>query len=136
MGDIVEGIEEVVLAVDNQDSAVALFEDLFGFDFNESWTVPDGNMRVKCAKVGGTEFHIIGTTAPEGLIPKFIRERGEGLHHVAFRVRNLDQVVARLRDRSVRLVPEQPSTWRDGRRYIFAHPSSVHGLLIELLERP
>jgi methylmalonyl-CoA/ethylmalonyl-CoA epimerase len=133
---VVEGVEEVVLAVENQDEVVGLFEDLFDLDFKDSWTVPADNMKVRCAHVGNTQFHVVASTAPEGLIPKFIRQRGEGLHHIAFRVRNLDDVIARLREKGARLVPEQPRSGQHGSRYIFVHPASVHGLLIELIERP
>jgi len=134
MDNIVENIEEVVLAVENQDEVVALFEDLFGFEFKDSWDMPMYDMRVKSARVGNTQFQVVGSTspAPDAFIRKFIKDRGEGLHHIAFNVRDLDETVARLKEKGVRLIPEAP-VGVAGRRFIFVHPKSVHGVLIELL---
>lgn len=133
MGRIVENIEEVVLAVENQAETVALFEELFDLEFKDSWTVPVDNMKVKCAHIGDTMFHIVASTSPDGVIAKYIRDRGEGIHHIAFRVSNLDEIVARLKERGIKLVPQEPRLGRYS-RYIFVHPKSVHGVLIELVE--
>jgi methylmalonyl-CoA epimerase len=133
MSRVVENIEEVVLAVQDQDKAVALFEDLFGLEFKDSWTVPADSMRVKCAKVGNTQFHIVTSLTPDALIAKFIAQKGEGIHHIAFRVRNLDETISRLKEKKVKLIPETPRT-RERKRYVFVHPGSAHGMLIELIE--
>jgi len=133
MGRIVENIEEVVLAVSHQEEAVALFEELFGIEFEDSWTVPVDSMKVRCARIGNTQFHIVASEKPDTVIAKYIRDKGEGLHHIAFRVANLEQLVIRLKEKGVRLVPEEPRE-DELRKYIFVHPKSVHGVLIELIE--
>lgn len=134
MDGMIENVEEVVLAVENQDEAVALFEDLFGLEFKDSWTVPADSMSVKCAFIGNTMFHIVSSMAPDAVIAKFIRDRGEGIHHIAFRVRDMDEMVARLRQKGVKLVPEEPvSLGPSGPSYIFIHPKSAHGIMIELM---
>jgi len=136
MSSILKHVEEVVLAVEDQEKSVALFEELFGLEFNKSWTVPVDNMRVMCAMVGETQFHIVASTEPNALIAKFVKQKGEGIHHIAFRVDDLGAVIGKLKNRGIKLVPEEPRTGREGGRYIFIHPKSVHGLLIELIERP
>ena len=133
MDRIIENIEEVVLAVEHQEEAVALFEDLFGIEFKESWTVPADSMKVRCARIGDTQFHIVASEKPDAVIAKYIRDRGEGIHHIAFRVINLDQLITRLKEKGLKLVPEKPRE-DEIRRYIFVHPKSVHGVLIELME--
>jgi len=135
MDKIVANIEEVVLAVENQDEVVALFEDLFGFEFKDSWDMPMYDMRVKSARVGNTQFQIVGSTSPtpDAFITRFIKDRGEGIHHIAFNVSNLDETIDRLKAKGVRLVPEQPVGVAGRARFIFVHPKSVHGVLIELL---
>ena len=132
---LLEHVEEIVLAVKNQEKAVALFESLFGLEFDRTWTVPADSMQVKCAMVGDTQFHIVASTEPDTIIDKFVGERGEGLHHVAFRVKDLDAVVSHLRGLGIKVIPETPRTGREGARYAFVHPRSVFGLLIELIER-
>ncbi len=134
MDGMIENVEEVVLAVENQDEVVALFEDLFGLEFKDSWTVPADSMSVRCAHIGNTMFHIVSSMAPDAVIAKFVRDRGEGIHHIAFRVRDMDEMVTRLRKKGVKLVPQEPvSLGPSGPSYIFVHPKSVHGVLVELI---
>ena len=96
--------------------------------------MPADSMKVKCARIGDTQFHIVASTSPGTLIEKFIQDRGEGIHHFAFRVSKLDEIVASLKEKGVKLVPEEPRTGNNS-RYIFVHPKSAHGVLIELIER-
>jgi len=134
MAGLIENVEEVVLAVENQEEVVALFEDLFELEFKDSWTVPADDMSVKCAHIGSTMFHIVSSMTENAVIARFIKDRGEGLHHIAFRVRDMDEIVTRLRQKGVRLVPEEPISFGpSGPSYIFVHPRSLHGVMIELI---
>lgn len=133
MGKIVQNIEEVVLAVKDQEEVVMMFEDLFGLDFNDSWTVPEDNMRVRSARIGDTQFHVVASETPDAVIGKYIRDKGEGIHHICFRVNNLDELITRLKGKGIRLVPETPRKGRAS-RFIFIHPKSAHGVMIELIE--
>jgi len=130
-----EQVEEIVLAVRDQDHAAALFERAFGLTFDRSWTVPVDGMQVRCAMIGDTQFHIVASNRQDALIDRFIRDRGEGLHHVAFRVRDLDATISHLRALGLQVIPESPRIGREGARYAFVHPRSLYGLLIELIER-
>jgi methylmalonyl-CoA/ethylmalonyl-CoA epimerase len=134
MDRIVQIIEEVVLAVKDLEEAVAMFEELFGLDFKDSWAVPEDKMEVRSAKIGDTQFHVVASATPDAVVGKYIRNRGEGIHHICFRVSNLDALVAKLKEKGVRLVPETPRRGRTS-RYIFVHPKSAHGVMIELMER-
>ena len=134
MDSFIENVEEIALAVEDPDGAVALFEELFDLEFNDTWTVPADSMSVRCAHIGSTMLHIVSSMSEDAVIAKFIRERGEGVHHVALRVRDMDEAVTKLREKGVRLVPEEPvSLGPSGPSYIFVHPRSVHGVLIELI---
>jgi len=73
------------------------------------------------------------STDPEGVVAKFIRDRGEGLNHIGFRVTNLEGLIARLKRRGVRLIPEEPVVVPPA-SYIFVHPKFTRGVLIELIE--
>lgn len=129
----IEGIGEVVIAVENMKEAVALYEDLFGLKFDLEWTMPGENMNVKAATLGETQLQIVESTSPEGVVARFIRDKGEGLNHICFRVTNLEELLARLRKKGVRLVPEEPIVIPPV-SYIFVHPKFTHGVLIELIE--
>jgi len=95
--------------------------------------MPNENMNVKAATIGETLFQVIEPTGPEGVVARFIKSKGEGLNHVAFKVTNLTKMIARLKEKGARLVPEQPVVIGPV-SYIFVHPKSTHGVLVELIE--
>jgi len=127
------GIGEVVIAVENMKEAVALYEDLFGLKFDVEWTMPGENMNVKAATLGETQLQIVESTSPDGVVARFIRDKGEGLNHICFRVTNMEELIARLKKKGVRLVPEEPVIIPPV-SYIFVHPKFTHGVLIELIQ--
>jgi methylmalonyl-CoA/ethylmalonyl-CoA epimerase len=135
----IQNLEEVVIAVKDVSKAIALFEDLFGMKFETEWNMPDEQMIVKSERISGTQLQFVQSTSPEGVIAKFIQSRGEGLNHIAFKVTNLKEMASRLRGKGVKLIPEEPiemksplgeGTWA----YVFIHPRSACGTLIELIE--
>jgi methylmalonyl-CoA/ethylmalonyl-CoA epimerase len=124
---------EVVIAVENMKKAVALYEDLFDFKFDIEWAMPGEHMNVKATKLGDTLLQIVESTSPEGVVARFIQSHGEGLNHIAFKVDDLQKMVAKLRRKGVKLVPEEPVATQVS-SYIFVHPKSAHGVLIELIQ--
>jgi methylmalonyl-CoA/ethylmalonyl-CoA epimerase len=138
----IEGIEEVAIAVKNADTAAAYFRELFGIDFPFGWTIPDEKVKVKSSKISHTQLQFIEATDPDGVVAKFIKEKGEGLNHIAFRVTNLQGLVKRLKEKGVRLIPEKVVSVENSdipigsgsTNYIFIHPKSAYGVLIELIE--
>jgi methylmalonyl-CoA epimerase len=133
-------IEEVVIAVEDIEKAVARFKDLFGMKFEVGWDMPMENMKVRAETIAGTQLQFVQPTGPEGAVAKFIQTKGEGLNHFAFRVTNLRGMVSRLKEKGVRLIPPEPIEMKDPEgellaAYIFVHPKSAFGTLIELIER-
>lgn len=147
----IEILQEVVIAVDskNMADAVALYEDAFGVNFDLEWEIPREHIHVKAAYVGDTQLQIVEATSPEGVIAKFVKERGEGLNHIAFQVKNLPEMVANLKKKGLKVIPDEPiigptpesiakkmglSPGESQISYAFVHPASTHGVLIELVE--
>ncbi len=85
----IDHIEEVVIAVKNAKDAINLFEELFNFKFDIGWSMPNEHMNVKAAQIDKTQLHIVESISQDGIIAKFIDTRGPGLHHIAFKVKNL-----------------------------------------------
>ena len=83
--------------------------------------------------VGGPRIELLESTDPDSVVGRFLARRGEGLHHVALRVPDLAAAVARLRAAGARLLGE-PQTGAGGHRYVFLHPASTGGVLLELIE--
>lgn len=129
----IQNITEVVIAVDKGEEAVKFFEENLGIKFDIQWQMPNEKMNVKAAQIGDTQLHIVESTNPDGVIGKFIQSKGQGLHHIAFNVTNLNGWVAKLKANGVKLIPEEPIEYTKG-WYIFIHPRSAFGVLIELIE--
>lgn len=131
----IEQVEEIAIAVENADAAVSHFNSLFGLDFDAQWRIDRDHIRVRAATVAGTQVHFLEPTAEAGPVYSFLQAEGEGLHHVAFRVSDLDEMVSHLREMDARLTPDRPID-NEGSSYIFVHPSTARGVLVELIERP
>jgi methylmalonyl-CoA/ethylmalonyl-CoA epimerase len=135
----VMGLEEVVIAVKSIDKAVRFFNETFGFKFECGWILDNEGIRIGSERLGDTQFQLMEPTDKNSIVYSFLEKHGEGLHHIAFRVRGLENLVNRLRDKGVRLIPDKPieidNPVGGGRlKYIFIHPKAAHGTLIELIE--
>jgi methylmalonyl-CoA epimerase len=140
MSDFVFGIEEVAIAVNDAKKAAFDFASMFGVDFNYQWELQDEKLFVKSAKIGDTQLQFIESTSADGVVAKFIEKRGEGLNHIALKVKNLDALIKKLQQNNIKLVPKEPVVvdklppFNGKILYIFLHPSSFYGVLIELIE--
>ena len=140
----IEAIEEIVIAVKDVDKAAKYFKDLFEFEFSYGWELERERIRVRSEVIQGTQLQFIQATDPESVVAKFIKTKGEGLNHFAFKVKNLPEMVKRLKKKGVKMVPDEivevdvtdKNTPGKGKRgsFIFIHPSSAYGVLIELVE--
>ncbi|MEB3816398.1 MAG: VOC family protein [Desulfurococcales archaeon] len=133
------GVEEVVIAVKDVDAAAKDFSEMFGFKFQGGWRLDNEKIRIRMEQLGETQLQLMEPTSPDSVVASFLEKRGEGLNHIAFRVEGLDALIKHLKSRGIRLVPEEPveiiHPYTGERiRYIFIHPKSAHGVLIELIE--
>jgi methylmalonyl-CoA epimerase len=97
-------------------------------------TVAPEKVRVAMLPAGGSRLELLEASEPGSTIAKFIERRGEGLHHVALRVPDLQAAVERLRQSGARLLNE-PRAGAGGHEYVFVHPSSTGGVLLELIQQ-
>lgn len=140
----IEAIEEIVIAVKDADKAAQYFKDLFGMEFSYGWKLPGERVKVRSEVIKGTQLQFIQATDSESVVAKFIKSKGEGLNHFAFKVKNLKEMVRKLKRKGVKFIPENivevdftdknvPIKGEKG-SFIFIHPSSAYGVLIELIE--
>jgi len=125
--------DHVGMAVPDAAGYVELFQELLGLPTGAPEDVPPHRLRF--VQTGGTTLELIEPLAADAPIAKFLEKRAAGLHHVCFLVDDLDARLAALKARGVRLIDETPRRGAHGSRIAFIHPSSAHGLLIELKER-
>ena len=126
-------IDHLGIAVKSLAAAKLIYEKL-GLSISPEETVEQEQVRLVMVPVGESRLELLEATSENSAIAKFIAKRGEGLHHVCLRVPDLPAAVARLKSDGVRLVSEEIKTGAGGHRYIFVHPASTGGVLLELVE--
>jgi methylmalonyl-CoA epimerase len=126
-------IDHLGIAVKSLAAAKEIYEKL-GLSVSPEETVEHEHVRLVMVPVGDSRLELLEATSEDSTIAKFIAKRGEGLHHVCLRVPDLPAAVARLKNDGVRLVSEDIKTGAGGHRYVFVHPSSTGGVLLELVE--
>lgn len=115
------------------DQALAFWEQQLGLSVAMRETVAHEKVNVAMLPLGEPRIELLEPTEPDSVIGKFLENRGEGLHHVAVRVPDLVAAVERLRSAGARLLNE-PRTGAGGHLYVFVHPSSTGGVLLELIQ--
>jgi methylmalonyl-CoA epimerase len=126
-------IDHLGIAVKSLESAKAIYEKL-GMSVSPEETVEQEKVRLVMVPVGESRLELLEATSEDSTIAKFIAKRGEGLHHVCMRVPDLAAAVSKLKQDGVRLVTDEIKTGAGGHRYVFVHPSSAGGVLLELVE--
>ena len=123
------------IAVHSIEEAKKLFQDTLGLKFEGSETVAEQKVTTAFFPVGDSEVELLESTAPDGPIAKYLEKRGEGIQHIAFRVENIEEALAELKEKGIRLIDEKPRLGAGGAKIAFLHPKSTHGVLIEISER-
>jgi len=129
-------IEHIGIAVKSLEEAIPRFRLLLGTDCYAVEEVADQKVRTAFFKVGQTKIELLESTAPDGPIAKFIEKRGEGVHHIAFAVSDLEGTLARLEGEGLQLIDRKGRAGAEGLRIAFLDPKSNHGVLAELCEHP
>jgi methylmalonyl-CoA epimerase len=126
-------IDHLGIAVKSLAAAKEIYEKL-GLNVSAEEAVEGEQVRLVMVPVGESRLELLEATSENSAIAKFIAKRGEGLHHVSLRVPDLEAAVGRLKKDGVRLVSEEIKVGAGGHRYVFVHPSSAGGVLLELVE--
>ncbi len=133
---MLEKIDHLGLAVRDLESAITRYTTLTGAPPQHLEEVPSQKVKVAMFDVGESRVELLAATAPDSPIAKFIEKRGEGMHHVCFKVSNLDEALQRLREEGIEVLPGAGGPGAEGSRVAFLHPKSAAGVLIELVEKP
>jgi methylmalonyl-CoA epimerase len=126
-------IDHLGIAVRSLDAALIFYQQQLGLAATPRETVEQEKVNVVMLPAGGPRIELLEATGPDSVIAKFIEKRGEGLHHVALKVPDLAATVERLKTHGARLLNE-PRAGAGGHLYVFVHPSSTGGVLLELIQ--
>jgi len=127
-------IEHIGIAVNSIDEALKYWEGVLGLKHYAIEEVADQKVRTAFIKLGQTKIELLEPTSPESTIAKFLESRGEGVHHIAYRVESVAESLAEVEDKGVRLIDKAPRSGAEGLSIAFLHPKSTGGVLTELCQ--
>ena len=128
-------IDHLGIAVNSIEDGKNFWTDALGLEFEGSETVEEQKVTTGFFPVGESEVELLESTAPDGPIAKFLEKKGPGIHHVAFRVDNVEAALAELKEKGIKLIDEKPRMGAGGAKIAFLHPKATNGILVELCER-
>lgn len=127
-------IEHLGLAVDDLESALALYRERFDLVVRHREVIEDQGVEAVALQVGESLVELLRPLSEDSPVGRFLAERGPGIHHVAYAVDDIEEALASLREQGIRLVDEVPRIGVGGKRIAFLHPKSTMGVLTELVE--
>ncbi len=130
---MIRKIDHVGIAVKSLDEAVKTYKAL-GFEVEEIEEVEEQKVKVAMLPAGESRVELLEATSPDSAIAKFIDSRGEGIHHIAINVENIEEALKKAKEAGLRLIDEKPRIGAGGKKVAFVHPKSTHGVLLEFVE--
>ncbi|NOZ92907.1 methylmalonyl-CoA epimerase [bacterium 3DAC] len=127
-------VDHIAIAVKSLDEATKVYSDLFGKGPDHFEEVEEQKVKTAIYYLGDVRIELLEPTSDDSPIAKFIEKRGEGLHHVAYKVDDLEAKLAELKEKGFRLIDEKPRVGAEGKLIAFVHPKSVVGVLTELTQ--
>lgn len=129
-----EKLEHIGIAVKNLEESNLLFAKLLGRTHYKIEEVASEGVRTSFFEIGGVKIELLEATTPDSPIAKFIDKRGEGIHHLAFEVNNIDESIQSYSNKGFTLLNQQPKPGADNKQIAFMHPKSTNGVLVELCQ--
>ncbi|MBU1095597.1 MAG: methylmalonyl-CoA epimerase [Ignavibacteriae bacterium HGW-Ignavibacteriae-2] len=125
-------IEHIGIAVNNLEESIKYYENILGLKCYAVEEVKDQKVKTAFFKIGQTKIELLESTEPDGPIGKFLEKKGEGVHHLAFSVKNLPESLKEVEEKGIRLIDAVPRKGAEGLNIAFLHPKSTNGVLTEL----
>lgn len=129
-----EHIEHLGIAVESLERSIPIYEQLLNTKCYKQEAVESENVVTAFFQTGNNKIELLEATSPDSAIAKFVANRGEGIHHVAYAVKDIHQEMARLKAEGFRLLNEQPKRGADNKLICFVHPKDTSGVLMELCQ--
>jgi len=130
-----KNIDHIGIAVASIQESLSFWETSLGIEPHGIEEVAEQKLRTAFLPVDGTEIELLEPTSADSSVAKFIEKHGEGLHHIAIRVDDIEAALAELKAKGIQLIDETPRNGAGGVRIAFVHPRATHGVLLELCER-
>jgi len=132
---MITGLEHIGIAVSNLDDALKVYERILGLKVEKRRIIEEQKIETALLLAGDVKIELMEPTDEEGPVARFIKKRGEGMHHIALTVSNLEEFLQKIKEKGIALVDEKPRVGVEGYRMAFLHPKSTKNVLIELCEK-
>lgn len=131
----IEKVDHIGIAVKSIGEAKKFYIDLLGLTAVEEETVEEQKVKVCIIPCGDSKIELLESTSSEGPIAKFVETRGEGIHHLALHVDDIEAAITQLKAQGIRMIDEKPRCGAGGAKIAFIHPKSTNGVLLEITQR-
>lgn len=128
-------IDHIGIAVNNLEETLKFYTEVLGLECQGTEVVEEQKVRVAFLPVGDTEVELLESTDPTGPIAKFIEKNGEGVQHIAFRVDDIEEAIAYMQEKGMKMIDEKPRYGAGGAKIAFVHPKGTGRVLVELSQR-
>jgi len=132
---VIKKVDHIGIAVKSIEEARKFYEEVLGLKVTGIEEVEEQKVKTAFIPVGESEIELLESTSEDGPVAKFIEKRGEGIHHIALQVDDIEKVLEKLKERGIVLIDEVPRYGAGGAKIAFVHPKSANGVLLELCER-
>ncbi|HVO36758.1 MAG TPA: methylmalonyl-CoA epimerase [Candidatus Acidoferrum sp.] len=128
------GVDHVGVAVRNLEEAISIYRDALGFKLEGVHTLTERKVKVAFFSTGGqTQIELLEPLSSDSTVGKFLESHGEGIHHLAMKVNDIEAALEALKKKGVTLIDEKPKDGAEGKKIAFVHPKSTKGVLLELV---
>ncbi len=131
---MLEKLDHIGIAVKDLDQAIKLYKDVFGIEPSLVYESAYTKAKIAFISIGETRVELIQPSNPESVVGKFLEKKGEGIHHISFKVKDVDQSLTEIESKGVQLIDKKSRQVRENERVAFLHPKSTNGVLFELIQ--
>jgi methylmalonyl-CoA/ethylmalonyl-CoA epimerase len=131
---MLEKLDHIGIAVKDLDQAIKLYKDVFGIEPSLVYESAYTKAKIAFIPMGETRIELIQPFNPESVVGKFLEKKGEGIHHISFKVKDVDQSLMEIESKGVQLIDKKSRQVRENERVAFLHPKSTNGVLFELIQ--
>ena len=131
---MLEKLDHIGIAVKDLDQAIKLYKDAFGIEPSLVYESAYTKAKIAFIPIGETRIELIQPSNPESVVGKFLEKKGEGIHHISFKVKDVDQSLMEIESKGVQLIDKKSRQVRENERVAFLHPKSTNGVLFELIQ--
>lgn len=131
---MIKGLDHVAIAVNKIEDALQIFENTLGLRLESVKNVEQQKVKIAMLRAGAGKIELLESTSPESSVAKFLASRGEGIHHIAIEVSDIEEHLEELKAKGIVLIDEKPRPGAEAKKIAFVNPKSTKGVLLELVE--